>query len=165
MTGIVRELVGPGQESVWDYPRPAIAQPSDRRIRIEHRGTVIADTRVAVRTIETSHPPTYYIPPGDILMDALRPSARRSLCEWKGQATYFDLVAGGETIRDVAWSYRRPTPAFASIAGHLAFYAEKLDGCFLDGERITLQPGGFYGGWITADLAGPFKGVPGSRFW
>ena len=165
MTGIVREPVGPGQESVWDYPRPAIAQATDRRIRIEHRGAVIADTRAAVRTIETSHPPTYYLPPGDILMDALRPSARRSLCEWKGQAVYFDLLAGGETIRDVAWNYPRPTPAFASIAGHLAFYAEKLDGCFVDGERITPQPGGFYGGWITADLAGQFKGVPGSRFW
>ena len=165
MNGVVREAAGPGQESVWDYPRPAIAQATDRRIRIEHRGAVIADTCAAVRTIETSHPPTYYIPPGDILMDALRPSARRSLCEWKGQAIYFDLVMDGGTIRDVAWSYPRPTPAFASIAGHLAFYAEKLDGCFVDGERIAPQPGGFYGGWITTDLAGPFKGVPGSRFW
>lgn len=160
-----REPVGPGQESVWDYPRPAIAQATGRRIRIEHRGAVIADTRAAVRTIETSHPPTYYLPRVDILMDALRPSARRSLCEWKGQATYFDLLLDGETIRDIAWSYPRPTPAFASISGHLAFYAEKLDGCFVDGERITPQPGGFYGGWITADLAGPFKGVPGSRSW
>ena len=150
---------------MWDYPRPAIAQPSKRRIRIEHGGAVIADTRAAVRTVETSHPPTYYLPRVDLLMTALRPSARRSLCEWKGQATYFDLVMNGETIRDVAWSYPRPTPAFASIAGHLAFYAEKLDGCFVDGERIAPQPGGFYGGWITADLAGPFKGVPGSRFW
>ena len=165
MTRIVRELVGPGQESVWNYPRPAIAQITDRRIRIDHRGAVIADTTAAVRTIETSHPPTYYLPPADILMSALRPSARRSLCEWKGQATYFDLVVGGETIRDAAWSYPRPTPAFASIRDHLAFYAEPLDGCFVDGVRITPQPGGFYGGWITADLAGPFKGVPGSRFW
>ena len=165
MNGIVREPVGPGQESVWDYPRPAVAQASGRRIRIEHRGTVIADTRAAVRTIETSHPPTYYLPPADLLMGALRPSARRSLCEWKGQATYFDLVLDGSTIRDVAWSYPRPTPAFASIKDHLAFYAEPLDDCFVDGERVIPQPGGFYGGWITGDLAGPFKGVPGSRFW
>ncbi len=165
MTGVVREAVGPGRESVWDYPRPATAQPSGRRIRIEHRGAAIADTRAAVRTIETSHPPTYYLPRADLLMSALRPNARRSLCEWKGPATYFDLVMDGGTIRDVAWSYPRPTPAFASIADRLAFYAEPLDGCFVDGERVTPQPGGFYGGWITADLAGPFKGVPGSRFW
>lgn len=161
-TGIVREPVGPRQESVWDYPRPAIVQPSDRRIRIEHRGAVIADTRASVRTIETSHPPTYHLPPADLLPHVLRPSARRSMCEWKGQAVFFDLVIGGETIRDIAWGYPRPTPAFASIKDHLAFYAEPLDDCFVDGERVVPH---FYGGWITADLAGPFKGVPGSLSW
>lgn len=155
----------PGQESVWAYPRPAVAEPVARHIRIEHRGLVLAETRRSVRTLETSHPPSYYLPRADIDMTLLRPSARRSWCEWKGEAVYFDLVIGDERIADLAWSYPDPTPPFAALAGHLAFYAGPLDGCFVDGARVVPQPGGFYGGWITDDLAGPFKGVPGSRFW
>ncbi len=155
----------PGQESVWSYPRPAVAEACTRHVRIVHRGQVIADTRASVRTLETSHPPTYYIPRSDVAPDVLRPTARRSLCEWKGQASYFDVLAGGDVFADAAWGYPAPTPAFAALAGHVAFYAASFDDCTVDGERVTPQPGGFYGGWITSHEAGPFKGVPGSRFW
>jgi uncharacterized protein (DUF427 family) len=157
--------IGPGQESVWSYPRPAIAEPCSRHIRILHRGVTIADTSASVRTIETSHPPSYYIPPSDILSGLLQPSARRSFCEWKGDAVYFDLAVGGVRLRDAAWSYPAPGPKFELLRDHVAFYAGAVDECFVDGERVTPQPGDFYGGWITSDLAGPFKGVPGSRFW
>ena len=157
--------VGPGQESVWRYPRPAIAEPTARRVRIVHRGVVVADTGRAVRTLETSHPPTYYVPPEDVTPGLLRRTARRSLCEWKGQAVYFDVSVGGEVLPDAAWSYPNPTPAFESLRDHIAFYAAPFDECLVDGERVTPQPGGFYGGWITSKEAGPFKGVPGSRFW
>ncbi len=155
----------PGQESVWDYPRPAIAVPSDRHVRIEHRGVVVADSRSAIRTLETSHPPSWYIPPGDIAAGVLQRSPRRSLCEWKGQAVYWHLAIGDEILRDVAWSYPDPTPAFAMLRDHVAFYAAPLDRCSIDGQRVVPQPGGFYGGWITPDLAGPFKGVAGSMGW
>ena len=162
---VTRDLVGSGQESVWNYPRPAIAERSHRHVVIEHRGRVIADSRACVRTLETSHPPTWYIPPTDILMGALRPSSRRSFCEWKGTAAYYDLEIDGDRLSDVAWSYPAPTPAFSMLRDHIAFYAGPLDACLVDGERVTPQPGGFYGGWITSDIAGPFKGVPGSRGW
>jgi uncharacterized protein (DUF427 family) len=159
----------PGQESVWSYPRPAIARRCPRHIRIEHRGIVIADTRRSIQTLETSHPPSYYLPPADVLMAALRPSARGSFCEWKGQAVYYDLVTGtgsdAAVIEDAAWSYPAPTPAFASLRDHIAFYAGPLDRCMVDDLPVVPQDGGFYGGWITPDLAGPFKGGPGSRFW
>lgn len=161
----VPDTPAPGEVSVWTFPRPAIAQASTRHIRIEHRGRTIADTRASVRTLETSHPPSYYIPPSDIDMAALRRSSRGSFCEWKGQAVYYDLVIGDEVWADIGWSYPAPTPAFAALKDHVAFYAAPFDGCFVDGERVVPQPGGFYGGWITTDLAGPFKGVPGSRFW
>ena len=159
------ELAGPGQESVWSYPRPAAAEPTGRRIRIEHRGIAIADSRAAIRTLETSHPPSYYLPPSDILLSALRRSERGSFCEWKGQAIYYDVEVGGEILKDVAWSYPAPTAAFAALRDHVAFYAASFDACFVDGEAIVPQPGGFYGGWITSDLVGPFKGIPGIRFW
>jgi uncharacterized protein (DUF427 family) len=154
-----------GQESVWSYPRPAIAEPSSRRILIVHQGIVIADTGASIRTLETSHPPSYYIPLSDIMPGLLQPSDRQSFCEWKGDAAYFDLVVGDVRLRDVGWSYPDPSPDFHLLRGYVAFYAAALDGCFVDGERVTPQPGGFYGGWITSHVVGPFKGVPGSRFW
>lgn len=159
------EPIKPGQESVWDYPRPAIAEPTSRRVEIVHRGVKLVDSTGAWRTLETSHPPTYYIPPDDIAMEYLSPNPRRTLCEWKGQASYWDLTIADQTLEAVAWSYAKPTPAFAPIAGFLAFYPDPLDECLIDGERITPQPGQFYGGWISQYEAGPFKGVPGSRFW
>ena len=159
------DLPGPNQESVWTYPRPAIAQPTTARIQIIHHGLTIADSSACVRTLETSHPPSYYIPPNDIAAEYLRASVRRSLCEWKGAASYFDVVVPGQTLRDVAWSYPHPTPAFAMMAGYLAFYAAPFDTVLVDGETVIPQPGGFYGGWITSSVAGPFKGIPGSTFW
>ena len=154
-----------GQKSVWRYPRPAVAEPSDRRIRIEHRGILVAETCRAVRTLETSHPPSWYLPQADLTPGLLRRSGRRSFCEWKGEAIYWHLVVGDAVLPDVAWSYTKPTPAFSVLRDHVAFYAGPLDRCTVDGEPVTPQPGGFYGGWITADLAGPFKGVPGSMGW
>jgi uncharacterized protein (DUF427 family) len=115
--------------------------------------------------LETSHPPSYYFPPEDIAPFVLRPSRRRSFCEWKGEAIYFDVLVHGETLRDVAWSYPDPNPAFISLRDHVAFYAGPFDSCFVDDERVTPQPGHFYGGWISPDVVGPFKGVPGSNFW
>ncbi len=156
---------GPGQESVWAYPRPAIAQPFTGRVEIVHAGRVIADTRASVRTLETSHPPSYYIPPADIDASVLRPSRRTSFCEWKGVATYVDVVIDGRVFADIGWRYADPTPAFAMLRDHIAFYADPFDECCIDGERVVPQPGGFYGGWITSGVVGPFKGVPGSRFW
>ncbi|QZO01971.1 DUF427 domain-containing protein [Chenggangzhangella methanolivorans] len=149
----------------WSYPRPAIAKACERRITIVHRGVTLADTRRAVRTLETSHPPSYYFPPDDIDQTALARSSGSSFCEWKGAANYFDVTLQGEIFRDVAWSYAQPTPAFALLRDHIAFYAAPFDQCLIDGEQVTPQPGGFYGGWITPREAGPFKGVPGSRFW
>jgi uncharacterized protein (DUF427 family) len=142
-----------------------VAQATSAHITIQHAGFVVADTRRAVRTLETSHPPTYYIPLGDIRDGALRRAAGSSLCEWKGQAVYWDIILGDVTLSAVGWSYPNPSPAFAAIRDHVAFYAALFDLCTVDGETVIPQPGGFYGGWITSAVAGPFKGVPGSRFW
>ncbi len=157
--------IGPGQESVWAYPRPAIAEPSPRHIRIIHRGVVLLDSCRSVRTLETSHPPSYYVPRDDIAMTLLRPGAGSSFCEWKGHATYFDAVIAGETLPGVGWSYPAPTPGFVALRDHVAFYAAPFDTCLVDGEAVAPQEGGFYGGWVTSHVAGPFKGGPGSRFW
>ena len=157
--------VGPGQESVWDYPRPAICEPTGRRVQIIHQGVTLADSTNAWRTLETSHPPTYYIPQDDIAMAHLHINSRRTLCEWKGQARYFDIVIGDKAISAGAWCYSDPTPSFAGIRDHIAFYPDPLDQCLIDGEQITPQPGQFYGGWISRYEAGPFKGIPGSQFW
>lgn len=140
-------------------------QPSARHLRIEHHGCVVAETRRTIRTIETSHPPTYYFPPEDVQAVVTRSPRARSFCEWKGSAVYSGVTVAGVTLHEVAWSYPAPTAAFAAIAGYLAFYAAPFDGCFVDGERVVPQPGGFYGGWITTDFAGPFKGMPDSQFW
>jgi uncharacterized protein (DUF427 family) len=161
----VADPVAPGQESVWAYPRPAIAQPCRDHVRIEHAGCTIADTRAAVRTIETSHPPSYYIPPGDIAPGILSRATGGSFCEWKGQAIYWDVFIGDLVLRRVGWSYPDPTPGFAMLRDHLAFYAAPFDLCTVNGERVTPQPGRFYGGWITGAVAGPFKGAPGSEGW
>lgn len=156
---------GPGQESVWAYPRPAIAQPTAAHLLVILGGVTIAETRRGVRTIETSHPPSYYIPREDIAPEALVPVRGGSLCEWKGAARYFDVEAGGLRRPRAAWSYPDPTGPFASIRDHVAFYAGAMDACFVDGERVVPQPGEFYGGWITSHVVGPFKGVPGSAGW
>ena len=159
------DIKKPGQESVWDFPRPAIAEPVASHLKIRHRGVVIAETRRGVRTLETSHPPSYYFPREDVAMKLLSVSDNRSLCEWKGSATYFDISVNAEVLRDVAWSYANPTPSFQMLRSHVAFYAAPFDDCFVDGEKVVPQPGGFYGGWVTSRFAGPFKGIEGSRFW
>jgi uncharacterized protein (DUF427 family) len=154
-----------GQESVWKFPRPAIAQLISSHLKIIHRGVIIAETRRGVRTLETSHPPSYYFPREDVAMSLLSQSANRSFCEWKGDAAYFDIAVKGEILRNIAWTYQHPSESFAILRGHIAFYAAPFDGCFVDGEKAAPQPGEFYGGWVTSKLAGPFKGIPGSRFW
>lgn len=159
------EPAGPGQESVWRYPRPAVAQPTTAHLVVVLGGITIAETRRGVRTVETSHPPSYYVPREDVLAEALTEAPGRSLCEWKGEACYFDAEAGGIRRQRAAWSYPDPTGSFATIRGHVAFYAGAMEACYLDGERVVPQPGGFYGGWITSHVAGPFKGVPGSQGW
>ena len=155
----------PGQESVWEFPRPAIAKACSARVVIEHRGRILANTTASVRTLETSHPPSYYIPAADIAPGVLRRADGGSFCEWKGTAVYYDVVVDGVVLPRVGWSYPEPSPSFASLRDHVAFYAAPFDRCSVDGETVVPQPGGFYGGWITSKLAGPFKGGPGSRFW
>ena len=153
-------------ESVWDYPRPPRLEPVPERIRIVHQGIVVADTTAALRILETSHPPVYYVPREAIAAGLLAQSpSRQSFCEFKGLATYWTLNAGGTTVRDVAWSYEQPAAAYAKLAGHLAFYASKVDECWVDDERVQPQAGDFYGGWITANLRGPFKGAAGTLGW
>jgi uncharacterized protein (DUF427 family) len=161
----LRIAPGPGQESVWDYPRPPRVERSERLVEVVLGGAVIASTRRAVRLLETSHPPTWYLPMEDIVPGALVASPRRSHCEWKGRAVYWTVRAGDREARDAAWSYPSPTAAFAMLRDHVAFYATKLDACRVDGVEVVPQPGGFYGGWITPELVGPFKGTPGTEGW
>ena len=156
---------GPGQTSVWTYPRPAIAEATAARVMIEHAGITVADTCASVRTLETSHPPSYYIPLSDIAPGVLRRADGSSMCEWKGAAVYWDVVIGDIVVLRVGWSYPNPTRTFAMLRDHVAFYPAPFDRCSVDGETVTPQSGGFYGGWITSKVAGPFKGVPGSRGW
>jgi uncharacterized protein (DUF427 family) len=156
---------GPGQESVWDYPRPPRLEPTTRHLVVRCGGIVLAETRRGWRVLETSHPPVYYFPPQDVQLAYLRPSQRSSYCEWKGQAKYWSVMVGDRLLQDVAWCYPEPTPSFRPIAQHLAFYAGPMDECLVDGMIVTPQPGGFYGGWITPDVVGPFKGEPGTLFW
>ncbi|TNC15233.1 DUF427 domain-containing protein [Methylobacterium terricola] len=157
--------VGPGQESVWDYPRPPRLEPVPERLRVVFDGVTIADTVRGWRVLETSHPPSYYLHPDDIRPGVLVPAGGGSVCEWKGRALYFDVAGPTRRAERVAWAYPRPTNAFAALAGHVAFYAAPMDGCFVGDARVTPQPGGFYGGWITDRIVGPFKGEPGSMGW
>lgn len=159
------DAVGPGQESVWGFPRPAICEATAARIRIEHAGGIVADSRTAIRTLETSHPPSYYIPQADIAPGMLRRADGSSFCEWKGAAVYWDVVIGDLVLPKIGWSYPNPSPAFAIFRDHVAFYAGPFDCCSVDHEVVVPQAGGFYGGWITSKFAGPFKGIPGSRGW
>lgn len=161
----VPDLAGPEQESVWSYPRPAVAQAVGSRIIISHRGLIVADTSNVVRTLETSHPPSYYLPVTDIAPGLLRRAAGSSFCEWKGAATYWDVVIDDIVLPRVGWSYPSPTASFALLRDHVAFYAAPFDRCSVDGETVVPQPGEFYGGWITSKVVGPFKGIPGSRRW
>jgi uncharacterized protein (DUF427 family) len=150
---------------VWDYPRPPRTEPTARHIQVVFAGEVIADTRSAMRVLETSHPPTYYIPRNDIRMDLLTVCQRSSWCEFKGRAQYLTVTVDSNVAEAAAWWYPQPSPGFESLAGHIAFYCAAMERCLVNGEAARPQPGGFYGGWITDDLAGPFKGEPGSWGW
>jgi uncharacterized protein (DUF427 family) len=140
-------------------------EPTSSRIVVEHAGATIADTHKAWRVLETSHPPSYYLPPDDIDMALLVESSRQSFCEWKGSATYFDIAVGHETVPSAAWTYRNPVDAFAALRNHVSFYPQLVDACFVDGERVTPVEGSFYGGWVTSKVVGPFKGGPGTMGW
>jgi uncharacterized protein (DUF427 family) len=160
-----REPVGPGQESVWDYPRPPRLEATNKHITIRFGGKTIVDTTRAYRVLETSHPPAYYVPREDVAEDALRPAQGQSFCEWKGRAAYFDIVVGDKVAEGAAWTYPEASGVFAPIKGYLSFYPRPMDQCTVDGDVVTPQPGGFYGGWITKDIVGPFKGSPGTMGW
>jgi uncharacterized protein (DUF427 family) len=157
------EAPGPGQESVWDYPRPPVLEACDSLVEVGRPGEPLACTRRALRVLETASPPTYYLPPGDVDWRRLVRTRDRSYCEWKGAATYWALAddPGGHAI---AWSYEGPCEAFAAIDGYLSCYPGRIP-CFVDGERVQPQPGGFYGGWLTSRIVGPVKGGPGTGHW
>ena len=155
---------GPGQESVWDFPRPPAVRPDGRLVEVSVEGVLIAHTRQALRVLETGSPPTFYIPPADVRVELLEPSFTRTICEWKGEARYYAVRAGEALINDAAWSYPRPKDPFLAIAGRFAFYPGRVE-CRVDGERARPQVGDFYGGWVTRDVAGPFKGGPGTAGW
>lgn len=154
-----------GQESVWDYPRPPRLEKVSERLRVTFNGEAIADTVAGYRVLETSHPPVYYIPPGDIVQHYLLTAPGSSWCEFKGHAKYWSLDVKGTRSDNAAWSYPQPSQAFADIAGYLAFYASRVEGCWVGDERVQPQEGDFYGGWITPRIVGPFKGGAGTRGW
>jgi uncharacterized protein (DUF427 family) len=154
-----------GQESVWDYPRPPRLEKVDKKIEIVFCGQTLADTNGAYRVLETSHPPVYYLPPADIQMQYLQLTDRGSFCEWKGTAVYYHVIGRERTVENAAWTYPSPTKNFLPIAHYIAFYPQYMDACYVNSELVTPQPGEFYGGWITNNIVGPFKGSPGSWGW
>ncbi|MEN1783556.1 MAG: DUF427 domain-containing protein [Bacteroidota bacterium] len=152
-----------GQRSVWDFPRPPALEPTHKMLEVKHNNDVLAYSQRALAVLETASPPTYYVPPEDVVFQKLVPvSGKTSFCEWKGAAQYWALKT--KPLQAVAWSYEKPLAPFEELKDYLAFYPQYLD-CYLDQERVIPQPGGFYAGWITSDLAGPFKGEPGSSHW
>lgn len=160
---------GPGQESVWDYPRPPVVEAVRKVLRVVFGGEVIAETARGLRVLETAGPPTYYFPPDEVRTDRLERGKKRTFCEWKGVATYWDVrvgEGGDERIaEDAAWSYLDPEEGYEEIERYYAFYAGPMDRCTVGDEHVVPQPGDFYGGWITRDIVGPFKGAPGTEGW
>ncbi|MEQ9491675.1 MAG: DUF427 domain-containing protein [Alphaproteobacteria bacterium] len=160
---------GPGQESCWDFPRPPQVRDVSGRVEVDWQGDTIAATDTAKMVVETAGAPVYFIPPGDVKPGILVPKNRLSLCEWKGVAVYFDLAMNGKRKEDAAFAYPDPLTdlgqGYEAIAGWVAFYAGKVDAARVGGEAVTPQPGGFYAGWITSAVTGPFKGEPGSEHW
>ncbi len=156
---------GLGQESVWDYPRPPRLEDSDRRVKVVFGGVTLAYTTRAKRVLETSHPPVYYIPPDDIRMEHLTLAGGTSFCEWKGVARYYDIETEERRERRAAWLYPEPVPAYAELEDCVAFYPSLMDACWVDGEKVRAQEGDFYGGWVTSEIVGPFKGGPGTWGW
>ncbi|MCI0344114.1 MAG: DUF427 domain-containing protein [Chloroflexi bacterium] len=163
--GVERVEPQTGQESVWDYPRPPRVEPVAERLRVIVAGEVLAETGRGLRVLETAGAPVYYFPPDDVRFERLAASPQTSVCEWKGDATYLSFDDGRRRIENVAWRYPGPTPGYAAITGHVAFYAGRVDEAWVGDERATPQPGDYYGGWITSRVVGPFKGGPGSFGW
>jgi len=161
----MKDSEGRKKESVWDYPRPPRVEPSSQLIRVVFNGRTIAETNRALRVLETSHPPVYYIPPEDVQQKLLLPTSHQSYCEFKGLATYYTLRVGEKVSENAAWSYHKPSTDYESLKDHLAFYPGRVDACYVDDERIKAQEGDFYGGWITSDIKGPFKGGPETAAW
>jgi uncharacterized protein (DUF427 family) len=157
--------VGPGQESVWAYPRPPALDASAEHVVVAFGGETIAESRRAIRVLETSHAPVYYLPPDDVRLDLLAPIARRTVCEFKGTASYADVVVGDRRAPAACWWYAAPTAAFAPIAHWIAFYPSRMDMITVDGETVRAVGGDFYGSWVTSRVAGPFKGGPGTEGW
>ena len=155
----------PGQESVWDYPRPPRIEPVTDRVTVRFAGETIVDTTAALRVLETSHPPVFYLPPDHVRMDLIVPAPGRSFCEFKGEADYVSIVANGRRSERAGWRYPNPTAPFRAIAGHIAFYASLVDEARVGEEIVAAQQGDFYGGWITSEIVGPFKGAPGTLGW
>ena len=153
------------RESVWDYPRPPHVEPSSKHIHVVFNDTSISETSRALRVLETSHPPVYYIPPDDVQQQFLSRSDHQSYCEFKGLATYYTLRVNDKVSANAAWSYHNPSNRYESIKDYVAFYPGRVDACYVDGERVQPQEGDFYGGWITSDLEGPFKGGSGTAGW
>ncbi|MBN2365610.1 MAG: DUF427 domain-containing protein [Calditrichaeota bacterium] len=155
----------PGQESVWDYPRPPRLENFSGQIEIFFNKQLIVKTIKAKRVLETSHPPVYYIPPEDVRLEYLQISEHTSWCEWKGGARYYDIAVNDRKAEKVAWFYPDPDPRYLDIKDYIAFYAGPMDACYINGEKVIPQPGGFYGGWITSNIVGPFKGKRGTLGW
>lgn len=152
-------------ENVQDYPRPPALEPVSERLRVEFGGVTIADTTRGFRILETHHAPTYYIPPEDILMAALVATKRETFCEWKGAATYFDIVLNARRSPNAAWSYAAPVARYEVLKDHVSFYASSVDAAHVGDLRVTPQPGDFYGGWVTPNLTGKIKGAAGTMHW
>lgn len=156
---------GPGQESVWDYPRPPRLEPTPKRLRVIFNGQTVAESVRGLRVLETSQPPAYYFPPGDVRQDLLMRSGYRTLCEWKGVAVYFTLQVQSKVSQNAAWSYPNPSAGFELLRDYVAFYPSRMDTCYVDGQPVRAQEGDYYGGWITPDVVGPFKGGRGTEEW
>lgn len=153
------------QESVWDYPRPPRVEPVSDHIRVIFNDVIIADTNQAIRVLETSHPPSYYIPPTDIQMDYLTKTSRQSYCEFKGNANYYTITVNDKSVTNVAWFYPTPSKGYEAIQNYVSFYANHMDACYVGDEKVQPQEGDFYGGWITSKIVGPFKGGVGTLGW
>ena len=154
-----------GQESVWDYPRPPRVEVTSKRVQIFFNGVLLVDTTRAIRVLETSHPPSYYIPQADIRMEYLTKTARKTVCEFKGQASYWTVKVGDKEASDAGWCYENPANGYDAIEGYIAFYPSRMEACFVNDEKVMAQEGDFYGGWITSDIVGPFKGGAGTWGW
>ncbi len=159
------EVPSPGQESVWNYPRPPRVEPVEQRIRVEFGSIVLAESLNSYRVVETAGPPVYYLPPTDVRMQYLERSSHSTLCEWKGVGQYWSVRFGQQLAENAAWSYPNPWEGYETIQDYIAFNASKMDACYVGSYRVTPQPGDYYGGWITPNIVGPFKGEPGTEQW